>query len=222
MPQNHDYVPKVDERLLPFAKNLYAFALANFARWSVPSPQAVLDAEITAFEAALAAFQSPNHGKVDTLNKNESKAALIHALRTYVQGYLARNPAVTDADKEAMELPLRDTTPTPHPAPDVRPDVEAEPAGKGEHRVTAVNPHTLNKEKPPLVTGVSFAHRVRGADEPVSAAEAMPSEYQTGASRVYQYAQADFGKVADYAAAYENGTGKRGPWSNVTSLLISG
>ena len=43
-----------------------------------------------------------------------------------------------------------------------------------------------------------------------------------GAFRVYQYAQADFGKIADYAAAYENGTGKRGPWSNVTSLLISG
>ena len=222
MSANHDYIPKIEAQLLPFARSLFTYALANFARWSVPSPQTALDAAINAFDTAFAAFQDPNHGKVDTLNKNETKDALIHALRTYVQGYIARNPLVTDEDKERMGLPLHDTTPTPHPAPDVRPDTEAEPAGKGEHRVTAVNPHTLNKEKPPLVTGVSFAHRVRGADESVSTAEAMPSEYQAGASRVYQYAQADFGKIADYAAAYENGTGKRGPWSNVTSLLISG
>ena len=85
-----------------------------------------------------------------------------------------------------------------------------------------MNPHTLNKEKPPLVTGVSFAHRVRGADEPVNAADAMPSEYQASSTRIFQYTEADYGKVADYAAAYENSTGKRGPWSNVTSLLISG
>jgi hypothetical protein len=50
----------------------------------------------------------------------------------------------------------------------------------------------------------------------------MPSDYKAGTSRLYQYAEADYGKIVDYAAAYENGTGKRGPWSNVVSLLISG
>jgi hypothetical protein len=220
--QKHDYIPKVDAGLLSFAKTLSAYALANFARWGVPTPQTLLDAPVAAFEAALVPFQSPNHGKVDTFNKNEAKDALVHALRTYIQGYIARNPAVTDEDKEEMGLPLRDTTPTPHPAPDARPEVAAEPAGTGTHSVTAVNPHTHNKEKPLLVTGVSFAHRVRNADESVVAAELMPSEYQAASTRVYQYTEADYGKVADYAASYENGTGKRGPWSNVVSLLISG
>jgi hypothetical protein len=32
--QNHDYIPKVDAGLLPFAKTLSAYALAHFARWS--------------------------------------------------------------------------------------------------------------------------------------------------------------------------------------------
>jgi hypothetical protein len=50
----------------------------------------------------------------------------------------------------------------------------------------------------------------------------MPSDFQTAAVKLYQYPEADYGKVADYATAYENSTGKRGPWSNVTSLLISG
>ena len=219
---DHDYIPSADGNLLPFAKNLYAFALANFARWGVPSPQAVLDAEVTAFEMALAAFQSPNHGKVDTLNKNESKAALVHALRTYVQAYIARNPLVTDEDKERMGLPLHDSTPTAQPTPDTRPETEAEPVGKGVHRVTAVNPQTQTKDKPHKVTGVAYARRVRGADDPVSRAEDMPSDYQAGTSRTFQYGEQDYGKVADYATAYENSTGHRGPWSNVTSLLISG
>jgi hypothetical protein len=219
---DHDYIPAAEGGLLPFAKTLYAYALAHFAGWGVPSPQTVLEPPIAAFETAFTAYQAPNHGKVDTLAKNEAKDALVHALRVYVQGYVARNPAVTDEDKELMGLPLRDTTPTPHPAPDLRPETGAEPAGTGAHRVTAVNPHTQNKEKPPLVTGVAYARRVRGADEPKSLAEDMPSEYQAGASRTYQYAEGDYGKVADYATAYENSTGQRGPWSNVTSLLISG
>jgi hypothetical protein len=50
----------------------------------------------------------------------------------------------------------------------------------------------------------------------------MPSEFQAGAVKVYQWAEDDYGKTADYAAAYENSAGKRGAWSNVTSLLISG
>jgi hypothetical protein len=156
------------------------------------------------------------------LAKNEAKNTLVRALRTYVQGYIARNPVVTDEDKEQMDLPPRDTTPTPHPAPEARPETDAEPSGTGAHRITAVNPHTRNKEKPPLVTGVAYARRVRGAEEPKSRAEDMPFEYQAGTSRTYQYAEGDYGKVADYATAYENSTGHRGPWSKVTSLLISG
>ena len=218
----HDYIPTVEADILPFARTLFTYALANYARWGVPDPAPVLEAAIDAFDTAFAAFQGPNHGKVDTLNKNETKETLVHALRTYVQAYIARNPLVTDEDKERMGLPLHDTTPTPHPTPAARPETEAAPTGKGEHQVTAVNPQTQTKDKPHLVSGVAYARRVRGADEPVSRAEDMPSDYQSGTSRTYQYTEQDYGKVADYATAYENSTGHRGPWSNVTSLLISG
>jgi hypothetical protein len=67
-----DYIPSTEDRLLPFAKNLYAYALANSAGWNAPSPKPMLDELITAFEAALSAYQAPNHGKVDTLAKSWS------------------------------------------------------------------------------------------------------------------------------------------------------
>jgi hypothetical protein len=85
-----------------------------------------------------------------------------------------------------------------------------------------VHPHSQNKEKPPLVRGIAYAHHIRGADEPKSRVEDMPSDYQAGTSRTFRYAEADSGKVAGYATAYENSTGARGPWSNAASLLISG
>lgn len=221
MAQTHDYIPKTDSELLQFAKTLYAYALANYARWGVPSPQTSLEALITAFETALTAFQNPNHGKVDTLAKNEAKAVLVHALRTYIQAYIARNPSVTDDDRERMSLPIRDTTPSPHPVPDIKPEVEAEPAGKGKHTVTAMNPQAGNKQKPPLVKGVAFAHRVRSAEEPRARADDMPSKFQAGTARDFQWGEELYGKVCDYACAYENGTGDRSPWSDVASLIIS-
>jgi hypothetical protein len=222
MAQIHDYIPKTDGDLMVFARNLNTYAAENYEKWKVPSSADFLEALITTYDSVLAVFNDPNHGKVDTKNKNDAKNALVKALRTYIQGYITRNPLVTDEDKEKMSLPLRDTTPTAHPVPEERPETEAVPQGKGTHRVTAINPDTHNKDKPRLVTGVAFARRIRKPDESASRADDMPSEFQAGTSRLFQYAEADYGKVVDYAAAYENGSGKRGPWSNVTSLLISG
>ncbi|MDR2480923.1 MAG: hypothetical protein LBD07_01330 [Spirochaetaceae bacterium] len=58
----------------------------------------------------------------------------------------------------------------------------------------------------------------KGIPAGAARAEDIPSDYQAGTSRVYHYAEADYGKAADY----ENSTGARGPWSNVVSLIISG
>ncbi|MDR0600019.1 MAG: hypothetical protein LBG84_08070 [Treponema sp.] len=221
MAQNHDYIPYRDPDLLAFAKNLYAYALANAARWSAPSPQAALEALIAAFETALTAYQSPNHGKIDTFNKNEAKKALVSGLRTYIQGFIMRNPNVTNGDKENMNLPIRDSEPSPHPVPDITPLTEAAPSGSRKHTVTAINPATGTKQKPPLVRGVAFARRVRDADAPPSRADDMPSDFQSGAARDFQYTEADLGRVVDYATAYENEGAQRGPWSNVVSVIIA-
>jgi hypothetical protein len=221
MARLRDYIPKNDEDLLAFVKTLYAYALLHFLRWLIPSPQTFLEAFITAFESALRAYQDPNHGKIDTLNKNEAKKTLIAALRTYIQGFIIRNPEVTDEDKERMDLPLRDPTPTPHPKPDLKPETEAVPSGKGKHTVTALNPQTGNKHKPPLVSGVAFAHKIRNMNDPKALAEDMPSEFQTSPVRDFQWGEELYGKVVDYACAYENEGGKRGPWSDVANLIIS-
>ena len=117
----HDYIPKNDDELFSFAKNLYAYALLNFARWQIPSFQTFL--------------------------------------------------------------------------------------------------RTGNKPPPPLVKGAAFAHRLQEPEEAPAKAEEMPSVFQT--VKNFQWGEESYGKAVDYACAYENEGGKRGPWSDVSSLIIT-
>jgi hypothetical protein len=43
---------------------------------------------------------------VDTLNKNESRAALEKAVRVYCKAYLLYNPKVTGEERERVRLPV--------------------------------------------------------------------------------------------------------------------
>jgi hypothetical protein len=80
-----DYIPRSDDKFLEWAKNLYNYALSNFVRWSVPSPQSTLQSSLSEFEDAFQAYLNPNHRKVDVLIKNEKRKACESAFRTYVQ-----------------------------------------------------------------------------------------------------------------------------------------
>jgi hypothetical protein len=172
-------------------------------------------------ETALAAVN--NESTKTPVAVAQCKAAF-KALEAFMRDVKRRHffsPPLTDADWTALGLRGPDTTPTPHPTPALKPVCDAEPSGKGRHRVTVINPETGDRKKPALVKGVAFAHRVRDADSPKSRADDMPSEFQAGTERPFQWDEADYGRVADYAAAYENEGGKRGPWSDVVSVIIA-
>jgi hypothetical protein len=157
---------------------------------------------------------------MDTQKKTTTKNDLTSALRTYVQGYLIRNPEVTDDDKVEMALPLRDKVPSAPPVPSVRPQIHASSTGIGGHRVGVLNSVTGKSAKPEAVISIAFASRKRRADEPVSRAADMPSKSQTKALKNFSYEESEYGMVVDYAAAYENSKRERGPWSEVVSLMI--
>jgi hypothetical protein len=221
MTKYHDYIPKNDAQLAVFARRLYDYAMIHASRWGVPSPEELVKEYLVVFEKAMEAFSDANHGKVDTSNKNNAKTALVRQLRMYIQGLIVRNTKVTDEDKGQMGLPLRDTKPTVQPVPSVRPYVTAVSIGLGGHKIIAMNSDTAGKRKPAFVTSVAFACRKRRSDEPVSRSNDMPSDTQTNVEKIFMYTESDYGMVVDYAAAYVNSTGKKGPWSEVASLVIA-
>jgi hypothetical protein len=54
--------------------------------------------------------------------KNAVKEALMHGERSVTKAYIARNPAVNDAQKEALGVPAYDETRAPIPEPTTRPE----------------------------------------------------------------------------------------------------
>ncbi|MDR1399900.1 MAG: hypothetical protein LBJ41_08265 [Treponema sp.] len=183
--------------------------------------RAELKTAYTAWYAAYTKTIGP-HTPVDTEAKNEAKDAAKAKIRPFVNLFLRDDQsAVTDMDRTAMSIPNRDKKPTHHPVPDIKPETEAVPSGKGRHTVIAMNTQTKSKKKPALVSGVAFAHRVRNLDEPKIAAQDMPSDFQLRTARYFQWTEEQYGKIVDYATAYENEGGKRGPWSDIVSVIIA-
>jgi hypothetical protein len=222
MSSNADYVPKKDADFDGWFYNLinYVDTKTSGTPPAWPNiPGADLVAAYQPWHTAFVKTQGA-HTKVDTEIKQEERKAAESIIRPFVKQYL-HFPPVTNADRTAMNIPNWDTTATEHPVPAVKPEIDAEPSGKGKHTVTAINPVTQNKKKPALVKGVAFAHKVRLPAESKADPEDMPSVFQAPAVKNFQWSEADYGKVADYAAAYENEGGKRGPWSDVASVIIA-
>jgi hypothetical protein len=102
-PMNNKYlIPGRDDSLLEWAKGFYAYALANYGNWRAPSPQLTLEAPLAAFEAAYAKCQSPNHGKVDVLEKDKARKILEKAYSDYCKANILSNPQITDTQRESM------------------------------------------------------------------------------------------------------------------------
>ncbi|MDR2360048.1 MAG: hypothetical protein LBD85_02045, partial [Oscillospiraceae bacterium] len=122
-----DFIPHQDAAFYKWAQTFIVYVGTYQQRFSIPSePLSVVTNLYLAFETAFIAYQDANHGKIDVLKKNETRDALIKGLRPFIKSYLMFNPAVTDADKESMGLPLYDNTRTPIPPPSTIPELEIE------------------------------------------------------------------------------------------------
>jgi hypothetical protein len=184
--------------------------------------RAKLEAAYNDWHPKHVAAELPSRSKIDVEERVEARGRDEPVLRNFCQRFFYACPdIVTDAQLEAMNLRPHDKTRTPHAIPSIIPVAEAVPTASRTHTVTALNPETSDKKKPDMVAGVAFACRVRSPDKPASDAGDMPSKFQAGTVREFQYEQHQIGMVADYACAYENEGGKRGEWSNVVSVIIS-
>ena len=103
---SYNYLPRADSPLYDWAKIFLAYLATHHARWNLMEPPEHLSALLAKFETCLLKCLDPNHGSVDVAEKNDVKQQLIKALRDYVQGHIARNIAVTVADRKAMNLPV--------------------------------------------------------------------------------------------------------------------
>jgi hypothetical protein len=140
---------------------------------------------------------------VDVLNKNETKEALTEALRTFIKGYLTYNPAVTDADKENMGLPLHDGTRTPTSAPTTIPELELDSSVIRQISVHFKDAGSEKRGKPAHVHGVELRWAL--LDNPLSSVEDLTkSAFDTASPYTFTFDEADRGKALYICPRWEN------------------
>jgi hypothetical protein len=215
-----DFIPHQDGAFLEWAKTLLAYAAPKSAAFNIPAGTLTpIQAQMTAFETAFNAAQNPNRGKVDVLTKNEAKEALTASLRTFIKGFLAYNPAVSDADKENMGLPLHDGTRTPAPVPATIPELELDSSIIRQISVHFRDAGSDKRGKPAHIHGVELRWALLD-NPPQSVEDLTKSAFDTASPYTFTFDEPERGKALYICPRWENNKGDKGPWGEIMKAII--
>jgi hypothetical protein len=142
-------------------------------------------------------------------------------IRGYLQGFVMRNPHITNLDRTAMGLPLRDTKPTPvgDPAGLVTATVKYPNEGALELHIEHVESTPFDKR---ANYGVKIVYDVLpvGAPAPAHAEQLQRSLFTRRKKELLTFGDDDSRKVAWFRLRYENSKGKAGQWGPIFSAVI--
>ena len=198
---NSDYLPKNDRQLHRWVVVFLNYLFAALSRLGFPNDvYNTLAGMRDDFGGKIDIAEDTNtRTKVTVQEKNTVKAALKAAIRQAVKEYLMYNPAVTDADRDGLGLPIHKTTRTPVPPPTQLVD--------------------FFLAKPYGVRGAEFGWAVL-PEPPKSYDDLVHSAFDTRSPYTFQFDLPDAGKTLYVCARRENTTGQKGPWSEIKSVII--
>jgi hypothetical protein len=216
-----DYVPHSDAKLADWADNFVERLEANGLLWGVAAEET---AEIKSAAADFRALHSKTSNKgarTQTLTQQKNTArerltALIRALA----GFRLKNPIITDAERLALGLHVRDKAYTRIDAPTAQPTVKILISRNHyEHKLKVLNP-SGDSSKPSDAQVVHYAWQV-GGEPPQTGAELKNSRFSRCTRYVVKYTEAEEGKIVYYSCCYENSKGDQGPWAATARAIIA-
>jgi hypothetical protein len=196
-----------------------ARASVRHAAWGVPGPLPFLENLTSEYGRFLERARGPYRSKVDVQNKNEAKTALEAALRTYIQGFVARNPYVTVEDRAEMDLPARDTVRTPHLTVSETVEYTLYLRGIREIMVRFHAKGSTHAARPARCVGAVVVWDV--LDAPPERAENLTRHALASRTpHALEFAETERGKTVYTALAWQNERGITGAWSDIKSAVI--
>ncbi len=216
-----DYIPGPDADFQAWVANFVTYASANMAALGlvpadltpISSAQTTFNADFADHFAARAAAQAAKQAK------DQARAALTANIRPLVRR-LQASTQVTDAEKAALGITVRDAEPSPIGPPTTAPLVSIECGNRLQHTLRFVDSATpTRKAKPPGTLGVEIWNHV--GDAPPTEADLRFVAVDTSAPFVLNYNSADGGRTAYYWLRWVSPTGERGPWSEQAQATIA-
>ncbi|MDR2792066.1 MAG: hypothetical protein LBB61_00165 [Treponema sp.] len=218
--KGHDYMPQGDEEFLAWSRNFIALIVINAAAWGIPhAVVTLLQSLFDDYEAKPTIAASGNHGKADVAAKNAAKKALMHEGRSVVKTCIARNPAVSAAQKEALGVTVYGGTRTPIPAPKSRPEFSFKVLGLMRIQIDFRDQGSGHRAIPYGYNGAVFCYAA--TDAAVGDYECLTkSVLLTRSPWTLTLPPGAEGKVLSGALMRRNGKGRKGPWSEILPVII--
>jgi len=223
---SQDYIPRTDGDFLTFETTFIAYADTNKAALGLVA--ADLTPVTTARDAWEPAYLD-NDAKQAAARaarqlKDEKRAALEAAIRALVRR-LQASPAVSDEERKALGITVRDTTPTMHTATvaaATRPVGVVSTAQRLRHEIRFFDEATpTRKAKPDGVMGCEIWVKV-GTTPPADISECTFLALDTASPYVADYPGSDAGKTAFYMLRWVTTRGDKGPCSETVAATITG
>ena len=221
MSKSKDYIPRSNAAFLVWIKNLLAYVNVNFERMKAYVPDDTMTDMVNDLEFWITKCDEPNHGRMDIIAKNAARKKLEKEIRSFVQGVLARNPNVTDLDREAMVLRVYDIIPTLVSIPKVRTNVNVVYKGAGLLELH-VSPEADISEDRRAYYGWKIQYDLFNADAPAPETRNVLNHgvFTRRKKELFVFQPEDSAKRMYFCARYENSKGQAGPWSNIMSAVI--
>jgi len=216
------FLPSRDSELDNWLNNFSTLIAAAPATYGLSSGDGT--ALTTAFAnwhaAFLAAVNPTTRTKGNVATKNQQRAIVLALVRGYA-ATIRINLAVSDALKIGLGLHVRDTVPSPVPAPATYPVLAISGMGRGLQDLRAADQNSLSKRARPMGTTGLLLFRAIGETPATEPAQAAFLGFVTRAAFQATFDAADHGKVATYFARWTNSKGEVGPWGPPASMPIA-
>jgi hypothetical protein len=217
---SNDYIPRQDGKFLEWAQKLLIYVKLHLEAWGIGEPvfgaiQTLCDKYSSAYSKA----QESNRGKVDVLEKNETRDNLKQALRAFVKEHLQYNSVVTNVDRENMGLPIHDTKPSPPHIPTTMPIGEVDFSIHLQHILHVKDGKLTGRTKPPEAHGFEVWYKI-GGGPPVDDSEWSYANFSTRSPLTIKYPLSDVGKTVYYRFRWVNSRNQPGPWNETIITAV--
>jgi len=223
MSASRDYVPSRDADFHSWFENLVTYVkqrtLGGSPSWTHIPPAAVEELE-AAFEDWRDNYLPTlvPHSRVQTVAKNEARKRAEAVIRPFVQRYLMWSP-VTDPDRAAMSLHIKDKILTQQKAPETVPEIGADTSVIRRLRFRLRDSGSRRWAKPDHVETIEFKWAILD-ERPGHISELVNTETASANPIDLFFEDDQRGKQVYYAARWSNGKSQEGPWSDIESAFI--
>lgn len=215
-----DYLPATDEGLRTWTANFSAIIKVNYAELNLTEVQAsTYGDQQTDYEAKLVAAIDPlTRGNRTVFLKDEARTLLVATTRSYAR-QINNTMSVTDAQRQALGLHIRDTTPSSVGVPGESPVVFAELIRNRRVKLTLRQNSNLRAKPAGVADALIFTHV--GPTAPGVGSDQW--QYAATISRTTMTLTAPPSETGDtlwISAFWTNAKGQSGPASEPVSVNL--